>query len=110
MIKKNGLIFNIAPTSFAATALFALCNLSLSSSVQPSQLNYTPQCVVEEASNTYTTNSVMNHIPSEYYNTSTVREKLWNIFGETRDLTEDESDVYDKLLNVGSIETGVRLF
>ena len=52
----------------------------------------------------------MNHISSEYYNTSNVREKLCDIFGETRDLTEAESYIYDKLLNAESRETGVRLF
>lgn len=110
MIKKNGSVFNVAPTSFAATAVFAFCNLSLSAPVQSFQLNCKPHCIVEEMSNTCTTNSIMNHISSEYYNTSNVREKLCDIFGETRDLTEAESYIYDKLLNAESRETGVRLF
>lgn len=28
----------------------------------------------------------------------------------TRDLTESESDIYDKMLNSGAVETGVKLF
>ena len=111
MIKKNGTELSIAPTSFAATAaLFALCNLSLSATGLPAQLSYKSYSLVEEASDTDTTSSLTSPVSAEYYNTSTAREKLWSIFGETRDLTEEESDIYNDWLNAEAEDTGERLF
>lgn len=111
MIRKNGSVLCIAPTSFiAATAFLTLGNLSSSSVAIPSQDSYKSFSLVAEVSASDTTSSMLSPISSEYYNTSTAREKLWSIFNETRDLTEEESRIYDDWLNAEAEDTGERLF
>lgn len=106
-IKKNGNYFNVATTT---TALIVLCNLSCSMATMPVSMEYKPYSSIIDLNFTKSSNESLTSISNDYFDISTTREKIWNIFGETRAMTDDEQKVYNSILKSDAKKTGIRLF
>ena len=108
IIIKGSEKFQIATTTTLAS--IALLGLSSALPMYPQNIEMKNISLVSEINTSDISNQSYVYIPKDYYNTTSLKEKLWQLFDENRDLTEDELTIYHNILTSDAEETGIRLY